>query len=137
MGKYDFIKTENIVSVHKLLKLEYEKNFTGEKQELLVKVYPYTVAEKLELTNLNNRAQELINDKNADPAEVDSISNELNHKSAYFILKKDDANIDMETVSKIPKEWINKLIYKALEFEGLTEDQLNSLSKKEIDKLAA
>ena len=135
MGKYDFIKTENIVSVHKLLKLEYEKEYTGEKQELLVKVYPYTVQEKLELSNLNDALKKLLDDDNADAKEVELLNEELNYKSAFYILRKDDKEITEDIIKKLPKDWINKLVYKTLEFEGFTEEQLNSLSKKEIDKL--
>jgi len=137
IGKYDFIKTENIVSVHKLLKLEYEKDYSGQKQELLVKVYPYTVEEKLELTNLNKKLQKLLKQDNYDEKEVEILNEEIMIKSALYVLKKDDPSVDEEIVKKMPKDWRIKLSYKALEFEGFEEDQLKKLSKKEIDKSVA
>lgn len=132
MGKYDFIKTENIVSVHKVLKLEYEAGYSGSKKELIVKVYPYTVEEKLNLANLNEQLKAAKTDE-----EIKSYSEELNIKSALYVLQKDDEEADEEVVKKLPAEWINKLTYKALEFEGFEENQLKDLAKKEIGKSQA
>ena len=51
MSKFDFIKDKNIVPVHKKLTLEYEADYSGKTEKIDIKVYPYTVEEKLAFKN--------------------------------------------------------------------------------------
>ena len=57
MSKYEFIKTSNIVSKAKIVKLEYDQDYSGEIKTLEVKVYPYTVAEKLLIQTSTKQAR--------------------------------------------------------------------------------
>jgi len=132
MGKYEFIKNKNIVSVHKTLKLSYEEDFNGETKEIEVRIYPYTVEEKLEISNMAEEAQALSKSENKEDIEkAKKLYDRIATLSAYYILKKDDKDIDEETVNKMPNEWLNQIATKALEFEGITKDKLESNQKKD------
>lgn len=137
MGKYDFIKDKNIVAVHKNLSLEYESDYSGKTETIDIRVYPYTVEEKLKFKNKNDEGSKLMesSDENEKKQGTDMIQ-EATYEAVFDVLKKDDKDVTLEHVKKMPEAWLDKIIFKALEFEGITEEQIKEqTSKKDLNKL--
>ena len=135
MGKFEFIKTKNIVPVAKKIKLQYEEDYRGEVKEIEIKVYPYTVGEKLELQNLYKQIEELKDQlKNDNDPKLIELYEDLTYRSAFFILKKNDPTLVEEDMKKFPKEWLQPLTYKVLEFEGIDEETIKERTKKAINE---
>jgi len=89
------------------------------------------VEEKLELKNLNDEFKKVDVEKEPDRAE--RLNEEIETKGVLYVLKKDDPTVDEDIVKKIPKEWKNEIVMKALEFEGVTEETIKE-AKKVLDK---
>ncbi len=135
MSKYDFIKDKNIVPVHKKLVLKYEADYSGNEQELEINVYPFTVKEKLQFKNESTEATKLMKSKNViSKKSGEELMLTATYNSVFAVLKKDDKDITIDIVKKMPDSWYDKIIFKSLEFEGITEEQIKS-SKKEVNTL--
>ena len=136
MGKYDFIKDKHIVPVHKNLSLEYEADYNGKTETIDVRVYPYTVEEKLKFKNKNDEGSKLMESKDEKEKEhgIDLVQ-EATYEAVFDVLKKDDNEITLDHIKKMPESWLDKIIFKALEFEGITEEQIKDKSKKDFNKL--
>lgn len=137
MSKYAFIKDTNIVPVHKTLKLTYEEDYSGESKTLEVNIYPYTVEEKLYIKNVSEEATVLLKSENKEDVEAGNKKSEENlYHSSLVILKKDDKDITLDIIKKMPVTWLNEIIMSALEFEGIDRKELEKLAeKKEENKL--
>ena len=134
MGKYEFIKTGNLVPVHKELIIDYENGYNGAVKQLIFKIYPFTVKEKTMLQQSNAEGTKLL-EKEETREQGEKLITDATYDATYVILKKDDPEVDIETVKQIPFVWLNKIIYKALEFEGVTEKQIKDItSKKALDQ---
>jgi len=136
MGKYDFIKTEHVVPVKKTYDWTYEIGYGGETKTISINVYPYTVEEKLELQTATKKAQDLMKSTVAENNEKGAQElQEITDKSAWYILKKDSDDVQLETVKKLPTEVKTDIMYMALEFEGFKRETLEAQSKKAVDEL--
>lgn len=135
MGKYDFINTANIVPLPKTLVYKYQDGYEGMEKEITFKIYPYTVEEKLEMQNKNKLIRGHLDTKTEEgTTKANKLLEELGYTSAYYVLKKEDKDIKMETIKKLPISLIDEIAFKALEFEGITKDSIKEQSKKELGK---
>ena len=132
MSKYEFIKTSNIVSQAKTLTLKYDQDYSGELKTLDVNVYPYTVEEKLHLQNMHKESEKLTKEGNIE--EANKKQEAATYESAFMVFKKDDKEVTLEIVKKMPTDWLTKVIYKALEFEGVTEKQIEAQLTKKLQE---
>lgn len=134
MSKYEFLKSESIIPLHKTLSLEYEKGYNGELKTVEFNVYPFTVKEKLEIQNMYNKAKKLLESKSKkDKEDGIELSKDIDDKSTYFILRKDDPETTMDIVKKLPIKWKEKLMLKAMEFEGVSPEDAIA-QKKEVNE---
>ena len=133
MSKYDFIKDRNVVQTHNNLQLKYEVDYSGEIKTIDVKIYPYTVEEKLLIKTKTENIEQL---QKTNPEQAEKLAEENLYESVLYILKKDDNGATIEHVRSMPMAWLNDLTFAALEAEGITREQLKEISeKKEADKL--
>ena len=135
LGRFDFIKTENIVPIHKTYVWKYEQGYNGQIKELKFNIWPYLLEEKLEVQSLTKKMTALSNGTESEKEQSLEMANEIINKAAYYILKKEDKDVSMETVEKIPTDVKNELMLTALEFEGFTREQMDDAAKKAINVL--
>ena len=133
MSKYKFLEQKNIVPVHKTLVLEYEEEYSGEKQELITKIYPFTLEEKMKIKNKTDKVSEDLKSDNETIVENARKEQEENtYKTIHMVLVKDDPTITTDIIKRMPDDWYDKIVMKALEFEGITEDVMKENLKKKI-----
>ena len=72
--------------------------------------------------------------KEGKEAEATKLQEEATFESGFLVFKKDDPTIELDTVRLMPTEWLTKVIYKALEFEGITEKQIEKQIEKKIQE---
>jgi hypothetical protein len=137
MSKFDFIKDKNIVPVHKILTLEYETEYSGNTEQIDIRIYPYTLAEKLAFKNKNDEASKLRESKKEeDVKRANDLIQEATYEAVFAVLKKDDPTTTLTHVKKLPETWLDKIIFKALEFEGIDEEKIREQTqKKELNTL--
>lgn len=130
MGKYEFIKTANIVPIRKVLELEYEDGYGGEIKKLKINVYPFTVEEKITYKNMEEEIKLLKDSEDEKNKKLSvSMSEDLSYQMCYDIIKKDDKEATLEIIKKFPINWISEIIFKALEFEGVSKEDIEKVTK--------
>jgi hypothetical protein len=134
MGKYDFIRKDGVVPVRKKLVLQYEENYGGEIKDFEVNVYPYTVEEKLTLQTLADEAGKLIEGTPEQQKIAGEKYKEYNKLAVYYVLKKDDPEVSEDIIDNIPSDWVNEIVYTALEFEGISKEAMKEKAKKAISE---
>jgi len=136
MSKYDFIKSRNIVPVHKVYTWEYEVDYEGKVEKLEMKIYPFTVEEKLKIQTMSEDGSKLYKSKNPEErARGEKMLADSAELSALTILKKDDPEITAETIARLPSYVKTDIFYMALEFEGIKREVIEEKVKKEISEL--
>jgi len=136
MGKYDFISTANIVPLPKKLVYKYQEGYDGEEKEITFNIYPYTVKEKLEMQEKNKLIKQFMDSNTEDDSkQATKLLEELGYTSAYYVLKKEDKDITMDIIKKLPLDLIDEIAFKALEFEGITKESIKEHTKKELGKV--
>lgn len=121
---------KNITPVGEEITLKYETNYNGEESELVIKVYPLTVEEKIDLQKKSDTLGALLKIKETTPeqtAEITRLNDEINLDYAFFTMRKISDDVTREFVKdNFPKKWYMQIFRATLKAEGISTKDIDA-----------
>jgi len=120
---------QNITPTGVNIILKYEEGYSGIEKDVTMRIYPLTVAEKIEIQQLNDKLQLLIKLKEPTEAQETAIvdlNSTINIKYAFYSVKKVMEDITEEFIrDSFPKSWFMTIFKATLEAEGINPKKID------------